>query len=98
MFSEFVTSIGANSDVDVDSYSSQVSVGETIQIPGESTTRQVTTVHSPSTLKYRVRWIDWSFWICCSANVTDGSVTGLTITSGGLGYPRNTNLEPMRWN
>ena len=85
---------GANSDVDVDSYSSQVSVGETIQIPGESTTRQVTAVHSPSTMEVSSPvGLTGPSGFVGTANVTDGSVTGLTITSGGLGYPRNTKFR-----
>ncbi len=85
---------GEKLDVKAESYSSQVSVGDTIHIPGESMTREVTAVHSPSVMEVTSpNGLTGPSGFSGIATASNGSVTGLTVTNGGLGYPRNTKFK-----
>ncbi len=85
---------GERLDVKTESYSSQVSVGDTIQIPGESMSREVTAVHSPSVMEVTSpTGLTGPSGLSTTASVSGGSLTGITINNGGLGYPRNTKLK-----
>ena len=85
---------GEKSDVNVDSYSSQVSVGDTIQIPGESMSREVTAVHSPSVMEVTSpTGLTGPSGLTFTSTVSGGSLTGIAVNNGGLGYPRNTKIK-----
>ena len=85
---------GDDSDVDVESYGHQVSVGDIIEVPGESEFRTVTAIHSPSVMSVTDPVGNTSpSGFAGTVNVSSGSVTGITVTSGGVGYPRNTKLR-----
>jgi len=82
------------SDIEVESYSQQVDVGEYIQIPGESERRQVTAVHSPTVMEVTTpAGLVSPSGLSATPTISNGNLTGVTVTSGGRGYPRRMKFR-----
>jgi hypothetical protein len=79
--------MGTPSDMEVTNTSYEVSVGDTVQISGESVSRKVTEVLSPTVVKtstYTGTYAPTGF--SATSTIVDGKLTNVTITNSGSGY------------
>ena len=82
------------SDIAVESYSQQVEVGDSIFIPGESTRREVTAIHSPTVMEVNTpAGITSPSGLTATPTVSGGKLTGVNVTAGGVGYPRKMKFR-----
>lgn len=82
------------SDIAVESYSQQVKVGDSIFIPGESARREVTSIQSPTVMEVNTpTGITSPSGLTSTPTVVAGELTGVTVTNGGIGYPRKMKFR-----
>lgn len=86
---------GTRLDVNVNSRSYQINVGDELHIDGESNPRVVTDILSPTLLKTTSYIGEKPSGFIGSASTTNGKVTSISISNGGKGYKNPTILRTL---